>query len=250
MRLKDKTSLITGGARGIGAATAFLFSREGARVGIVDLQEQGMQALAEKAKSEGLEIETFAGDITKKDQVDRILSRFVQKLGRIDILVNNAGVVIPRPFFEKTVEDWEKTLSVNLIGMFLCCQAAAKYMLEHKSGKIVNISSIRGIDHCGREGVMDYSASKTAVIGLTKTMAKELAPYINVNTVAPGHTKTEMTAPLPDEVKQNMIEGSYLKRMAEPEDIAKAILFMASEDANFITGQVLLVDGGFSLKRT
>ena len=139
---------------------------------------------------------------------------------------------------------------MNLIGLFLCCQAAAKYMLQQKSGKIVNISSIRGIDHCGREGVMDYSASKTAVIGLTKTMAKELAPYINVNTVAPGHTKTEMTAPLPDEIKQNMIEGSYLKRMAEPEDIAKAILFMASDDADFITGQILLVDGGFSLKRT
>jgi len=250
MRLKGKTALITGGARGIGAATALLFSREGARVGIVDLQEEGMKALAEKAKSEGLEIATFAGDITKKDQVDRIVSQFVQKLGRIDILVNNAGVVISRPFFEKTVEDWEKTLAVNLIGMFLCCQAAAKHMLAQKSGKIVNISSIRGIEHCGREGVMDYSASKTAVIGLTKTMAKELAPYINVNTVAPGHTKTEMTAPLPAEVKQNMIEGSYLKRMAEPEDIAKAILFMASEDANFITGQMLLVDGGFSLKRT
>jgi 3-oxoacyl-[acyl-carrier protein] reductase len=250
MRLKGKTALITGGARGIGAATALLFSREGARVGIVDLQEEGMKALAEKAKSEGLEIATFAGDITKKDHVDRIVSQFVQKLGRIDILVNNAGVVISRPFFEKTVEDWEKTLAVNLIGMFLCCQAAAKHMLAQKSGKIVNISSIRGIEHCGREGVMDYSASKTAVIGLTKTMAKELAPYINVNTVAPGHTKTEMTAPLPAEVKQNMIEGSYLKRMAEPEDIAKAILFMASEDSNFITGQMLLVDGGFSLKRT
>jgi 3-oxoacyl-[acyl-carrier protein] reductase len=250
MRLKEKTALITGGARGIGATTARLFAREGAGVGIVDLRAEGLLEVADKAKSEGHEIETFAGDITQKDDVDRIVNEFVQKLGRIDILVNNAGVVIPRPFFEKTVADWEKTLSVNLIGLFLCCQAAAKYMLPQKSGKIVNISSIRGIDHCGREGVMDYSASKTAVIGLTKTMAKELAPYINVNTVAPGHTKTEMTAPLPAEIKQNMIEGSYLKRMAEPEDIAKAILFMASNDADFITGQVLLVDGGFSLKRT
>ncbi|MEJ2166389.1 MAG: 3-oxoacyl-ACP reductase FabG [Desulfobacterales bacterium] len=250
MRLKGKKALITGGARGIGAATARLFAREGAGVGIVDLRAEGLQAVADSAKSEGLQIETFVGDITRKDDVERIVKDFVQKLGRIDILVNNAGVVIPRPFLEKTVEDWEKTLSVNLIGLFLCCQAAAKYMVSQKSGKIVNISSIRGIDHCGREGVMDYSASKTAVIGLTKTMAKELAPYINVNSVAPGHTKTEMTAPLPDEIKQNMIEGSYLKRMAEPEDIAKAILFMASDDADFITGQVLLVDGGFSLKRT
>ncbi len=250
MRLKDKTALITGGARGIGATTARLFAKEGAGVGVVDLRSEGLQEVADKAKSEGLEIDTFVGDITQKDDVDRIVNEFVQKLGRIDILVNNAGVVIPKPFFEKTVADWEKTLSVNLIGLFLCCQAAAKYMLQQKSGKIVNISSIRGIDHCGREGVMDYSASKTAVIGLTKTMAKELAPYINVNTVAPGHTKTEMTAPLPEEIKQNMIQGSYLKRMAEPEDIAKAILFMASNDADFITGQVLLVDGGFSLKRT
>ena len=250
MRLKKKTALITGGARGIGAATARLFAREGAEVGIVDLRSEGLQESADKAKLEGLEIDTFVGDISQKGDVDRIVNDFVQKFGRIDILINNAGVVIPKPFFEKTAADWEKTLSVNLIGLFLCCQAAAKYMLQQKSGKIVNISSIRGIDHCGREGVMDYSASKTAVIGLTKTMAKELAPYINVNTVAPGHTKTEMTAPLPEEIKQNMIQGSYLKRMAEPEDIAKAILFMASDDADFITGQVLLVDGGFSLKQT
>jgi len=250
MRLKDKTALITGGARGIGAATAFVFAAEGARVGIVDLREDGLKSVAAKAGAAGFEIEGFVGDITKKEEVDRVVNAFVQKMGRIDILVNNAGVVVPRPFFEKTAEDWEKTLSVNLIGMFLCCQAAARFMLAQKYGKIVNISSIRGIGHCGREGVMDYSASKTAVIGLTKTMAKELAPYINVNSVAPGHTKTEMTAPLPAEIKQNMIEGSYLKRMAEPEDIAKAILFMASGDADFITGQVLLVDGGFSLKRT
>ena len=250
MRLKEKTALITGGARGIGATTALLFAAEGASVGIVDLREDGLKEVAAEAGQKGLEIKTFIGDITQKDQIEKVVDEFVQIIGRIDILVNNAGVVIPRPFLEKTAEDWESTLKVNLIGMFLCCQVAAKYMLDQKSGKIVNISSIRGIDHCGREGVMDYSASKMAVIGLTKTMAKELAPHINVNTVAPGHTKTEMTAPLPDEIKQNMIEGSYLKRMAEPEDIAKAILFMASDDANFITGQILLVDGGFSLKRT
>jgi NAD(P)-dependent dehydrogenase (short-subunit alcohol dehydrogenase family) len=250
MRLNEKAALITGGARGIGAATALLFAAEGARVGIVDLREDGLKEVVAKAGQKDFEIKPFVGDITDKDQIEKVVDEFVQAFGRIDILVNNAGVVIPKPFFEKTVEDWEITLRVNLIGMFLCCQVAAKHMLDQKSGKIVNISSIRGIDHCGREGVMDYSASKMAVIGLTKTMAKELAPYINVNTVAPGHTKTEMTAPLPDEIIQNMIEGSYLKRMAEPEDIARAILFMASDDANFITGQVLLVDGGFSLKRT
>lgn len=250
MRLKDKAALITGGGRGIGAATAFLFSEEGARVGVVDIREDGLEEIVAKAKQKRFEFKTFIGDITKKDQVERVMDEFVHAFGRIDVLVNNAGIAISRPFLEKTVEDWEQTLAVNLIGLFLCSQAAARYMLDQKSGKIINISSIRGIDHCGREGVMDYSASKTAVIGLTKTMAKELAPHINVNTVAPGHTKTEMTQSLPEEVKQNMIEGAYLKRMAEPEDIAKAILFMASDDADFITGQILLVDGGFSLKRT
>lgn len=250
MRLKDKTALITGGARGIGAATAFVFAEEGASVGIVDLREEGLREIQSQAKQKGFEFEIFLGDVSKKDEIERIVDGFVQAFGRIDILVNNAGIVISRPFMEKTVEDWLKTLEVNLIGVFLCSQAAAKYMLEEKSGKIVNISSIRGIDHCGREGIMDYSASKMGVINLTKTMAKELAPHINVNTVAPGHTNTEMTKSLPEEVRRNMIEGSYLKRLAEPVEIAKAILFLASDDANFITGQILLVDGGFSLKRT
>jgi 3-oxoacyl-[acyl-carrier protein] reductase len=248
MRLKDKAALITGGGRGIGLTTALLMLAEGAKVGIVEVNEARIRHAQETARSKGLELKAFTGDVTKKDQVEGFTEAFVRELGRIDILVNNAGIVISRPFLEKTVEDWVKTLEVNLIGVFLCAQSAAKYMLKQKSGKIINISSIRGIDHCGREGIMDYSASKAAVINLTKTMAKELAPHINVNTVAPGHTLTEMTQPLPDEVKKTMIEGSYLKRMAQPEDIAKAILFLASDDANFITGQLLLVDGGFSLK--
>jgi 3-oxoacyl-[acyl-carrier protein] reductase len=250
MRLREKAALITGGGRGIGAATAILFAREGAKVGVMDLREESFKGMVDRGRQMGLDLKGFVGDVTDKKQVNQAVDAFVQEFGRIDILVNNAGIVISRPFLEKTVEDWEKTLRVNLIGVFLCAQSAAKYMLQQESGKIVNISSIRGIEHCGREGVMDYSASKTAVIGLTKTMAKQLAPYIQVNAVAPGHTKTEMTLSLPEEVKRNMIEGSFLKRMAEPEDIAKAILFMASEDADFITGQTLVVDGGFSLKRT
>ena len=248
MRLKDKAALITGGGRGIGAATAFVFAEEGARVGIVDIRDEGLKEVAAQARQKGFELKVFVGDVSKKDQIERVMQGFIQEFGRIDILVNNAGIAISRPFLEKTVEDWVKTLDVNLIGLFLCSQSAARYMVEQKSGKIINISSIRGIDHCGREGIMDYSASKAAVINLTKTMAKELAPYINVNTVAPGHTATEMTKSLPEEIKRNMIEGSYLKRMAQPEDIAKAILFLASNDADFVTGQVLLVDGGFSLK--
>lgn len=248
MRLKDKTALITGGARGIGGTTAFLFAKEGAKVGILDLREEGLRKIKDQAKKKGIALTTFVGDVSKKDQIESVMQEFVQEFGRIDVLVNNAGIAISRPFLEKTVEDWKKTLEVNLIGIFVCSQAAARYMLEQKSGKIINISSIRGIDHCGREGIMDYSASKAAVISLTKTMAKELAPHVNVNTVAPGHTNTEMIKSLPEEIRKNMIEGSYLKRLAKPQEIAKAILFLASNDADFITGQLLLVDGGFSLK--
>lgn len=248
MRLKDKTALITGGARGIGGTTAFLFAKEGAKVGILDIREEGLRKIKDQAKKKGIALRTFVGDVSKKDQIESIMKEFVQEFGRIDVLVNNAGIAISRPFLDKTVEDWKKTLEVNLIGIFVCSQAAARYMLEQKSGKIINISSIRGIDHCGREGIMDYSASKAAVISLTKTMAKELAPHVNVNTVAPGHTNTEMIKSLPEEIRKNMIEGSYLKRLAKPQEIAKAILFLASNDADFITGQLLLVDGGFSLK--
>ena len=248
MRFTDKAVLITGGGRGIGAATALLFAGEGARVGILDLSEQNFADVVLQAKGRGLAVKGFPGDVAQKDSIEQALDSFVQEFGRIDVLVNNAGIAISSPFLTKTAEEWERTLRINLIGVFLCAQAAAKYMLKQKSGKIINISSIRGIDHCGREGIMDYSAAKAGVINLTKTMAKELAPHINVNTVAPGHTLTEMTASLPEAVRNNMIEGSYLKRMAQPEDIAKAILFLASDDANFFTGQLLLVDGGFSLK--
>lgn len=248
MRLKDKTALITGGARGIGGTTAFLFAKEGAKVGILDIREEGLRKIKDQAKKKGIALRTFVGDVSKKDQIESVMQEFVQEFGRIDVLVNNAGIAISRPFLEKTVEDWKKTLEVNLIGIFVCSQVAARYMLEQESGKIINISSIRGIDHCGREGIIDYSASKAAVISLTKTMAKELAPHVNVNTVAPGHTNTEMIKSLPEEIRKNMIEGSYLKRLAEPQEIAKAILFLASNDADFITGQLLLVDGGFSLK--
>ncbi len=248
MRFRGKSALITGGGRGIGATTTLLMLAEGGSVGVIDMNPDHLAKVTETARARGYQLKTFLADVSKKDQVQRAVDSFVKEFGRIDILVNNAGISVPRPFLEKTVEDWIRTLEVNLIGVFLCAQAAAKYMLNQKSGKIINISSIRGIDHCGREGIMDYSAAKGGVINLTKTMAKELAPHINVNVVAPGHTLTEMTAPLPDAVKKVMIEGSYLKRMAQPEDISKAILFLASDDANFITGQMLLVDGGFSLK--
>ena len=247
-RLANKCALITGGGRGIGRATAFRFAREGARVGIMGKGEASLAKAKADAAAEGLTIATYLGDVGTKDDVTRVVDAFAKDFGRIDILVNNAGLGRGAKFMDKTVEEWNDVLRVNLIGTFLMAQAAAKHMLAAKSGKIVNISSVRGLDTCGREGTMDYSAAKAGVINLTKTMAKELAPHINVNVVLPGHTDTDVLRGLPEEVRTNMLAGTYLRRFAHVDDIANAILFLSSSESDFITGQQILVDGGFSLK--
>jgi len=247
-RLAEQCALITGGSRGIGAATALAFARAGARVGVMGKSEANLSAMQRNAADEGLTIECLQGDVGRKDDATRCIDEFIAKFGRIDILVNNAGIGIGRPFFDKTVDDWNETLRVNLIGTFLMCQAAAKFMVAAKSGKIVNVSSVRGLDYLGREPVIDYSAAKAAVISLTKTLAKQLAPDINVNVVVPGNTETDLLASLPKEVRAGMLAGTPLRRFAKPQEIADAILFLASPDASFITGQSLVVDGGFSLK--
>ncbi len=247
-RLQGLTALITGGSRGIGAATALAFAREGARVGIMGKSEAHLAAMKQKAAGEDIMLDIFQGDVGHKEDAARCVEEFARRFGRVDILVNNAGIGIGRPFFDKTVEDWNETLRVNLVGTFLMCQAAAKHMVLAKRGKIVNVSSVRGLDHLGREPVIDYSASKAAVISLTKTLAKQLAPDINVNVVVPGNTETDLLRSLPQEVRDGMLAGTPFKRFGSPEEIASAILFLASPEADFITGQSLVVDGGFSLK--
>jgi len=195
-RLVEQCALITGGSRGIGAAAALAFARAGACVGIMGKSEANLSAMQRNAADEGLIIECLRGDVGRKDDATRCIDEFIAKFGRIDILVNNAGIGIGRPFFDKTVEDWNETLRVNLIGTFLMCQTAAKFMVAAKSGRIVNVSSVRGLDYLGREPVIDYSAAKAAVISLTKTLAKQLAPDINVNVVVPGNTETDLLASL------------------------------------------------------
>ena len=243
-RLDGKTALVTGGGRGIGQAIALRFAREGARVAIVGPHKETLADTVSKGRG----IEPIVGDVTKKQDVDRALDAFIGKFQRIDILVNNAGGIDPKPFFDKSGADWMRILELNLVSAFLCAQAAAKPMLAAKSGKIVNITSVRGLEHCGREPIMDYSAAKAALISFTMTLAKQLAPHVNVNAVGPGHTKTDIWRSLAQEVKDKMLAGTYLQRFAEPEDIANAVLFFASAEANFITGQHLVIDGGFSLK--
>jgi 3-oxoacyl-[acyl-carrier protein] reductase len=243
-RLDGKTALVTGGGRGIGQAIALRFAREGARVAIMGPH---MKTLADTV-AKGPGIEPIVGDATKKADVDRALELFLKKFNRIDVLVNNAGGIDPKPFFDKTGEDWKRIYELNVVSAFLCAQAAARHMLEARSGRIVNISSVRGLEHCGREPIMDYSAAKAAMISFTMTLAKQLAPHVNVNAVGPGHTKTDIWRSLGQDVKDKMLAGTYLQRFAETEDIANAVLFFASDEASFITGQHLVVDGGFSLK--
>ncbi len=247
-RLDGKAALVTGGGRGIGAAIATAFAREGARVGIMGKGDDSLGRMKAEAEGRGLSIATFRGDVGNAGDAARVVDAFAAQFGGIDILVNNAGMAINRPFADKSVEDINEVMRVNFVGTFLMAQAAAKHMRAAGSGKIVNIGSVRGVEHCGREGVMDYSAAKAAVVSLTKTMAKELAPNINVNVVSPGHTNTDLLRGMPDAVKKAMLDGTYLRRFAEPQDIADAVLFFASNEASFITGQHLVVDGGFSLK--
>jgi 3-oxoacyl-[acyl-carrier protein] reductase len=243
-RLQGKSALVTGGGRGIGQAIALRFAREGARVAIVGPHKETLADTVSKAAG----IEAIVGDVTKPDDVNRVIDTVVQKFGKLDILVNNAGGTNPKPFFEKTAADWMASYELNVVCAFLCAQAGARPMLEAKRGRIINISSVRGLEHCGREPIMDYSAAKAAMTSFTLTLAKQLAPHITVNAVGPGHTKTDIWKALPAEVKDKMLAGTYLQRFAEPEDIAHAVLFFASDEAAFITGQHLVVDGGFQLK--
>jgi NAD(P)-dependent dehydrogenase (short-subunit alcohol dehydrogenase family) len=244
MRLEGKTALVTGGGRGIGQAIALRFAREGARVAIVGPHGETLADTVAKAPG----IDAIVGDVTNKADVDAAFSAFLRKFARIDILVNNAGGTDPKPFFDKTAADWMRIWELNMVSAFLCAQAAAKPMLEAKRGTIINITSVRGVGHAGREPIMDYSAAKAAMVSFTMTLAKQLAPHVTVNAVGPGHTKTDIWKKLPQEVKDKMLAGTPLARFAEPEDIASAVLFFASDEASFITGQHLVVDGGFQLK--
>ncbi|MCP4615444.1 MAG: 3-oxoacyl-ACP reductase FabG [Bradyrhizobium sp.] len=247
-RLDGYSALVTGGGRGIGAATARLYAQQGAKVGIMGKGAESLERTKANLADEGLAVETFVGDVSVDEDVARVVDDFAARFGRLDILVNNAGMSLPRPFSEKTSDEWIKVLRVNLIGTFLCSQAAARHMRAAGRGKIVNVTSVRALDHCGRAPVADYSAAKAAVVNLTRTLAKELAPKITVNAVAPGHTRTDMLRALPDEARRDMLAGTPLQRFAEPEEIANAILFLGSPESNFITGQQIVVDGGFSLK--
>jgi 3-oxoacyl-[acyl-carrier protein] reductase len=251
MRLKNKIALITGSSRGIGKATALLFAKEGAKI-VVNYHispikpdaEKNAFSVVDRIKKIGSDAIAIKCDVSKETDVKKMVQKAIDKFGRIDILVNNAGIVFDAPFFDRTVEQWKKTLDVNLLGTFLCSKYVSQRMLKTGGGKIINISSTNGINSFNPEA-MDYDASKAGIIILTRDLAKELAPKIQVNSIAPGWVDTEMNKDLPKDFVKEETKKIYLKRFARPEEIAMAVLFLASDEANYITGSILKVDGGY-----
>ena len=245
MRLKDKVAIVTGGGAGIGEATCMRFVQEGAKVVVADMDMTGAQKVADAITSKGGQAVPFKVDVRVASEVTNMVGTSLKSFGTLDIIVNNAGINRDAIAKRMTEEQWNIVLDVNLKGTFLCCQAASVPMMEKKYGRIINTSSIGSL---GNIGQANYSASKAGVIGLTKTLALELAKYnINVNCVAPGATNTQMTAGIPPDIAAKFKDGIPVKRFAEPAEIAAAHVFFASEEASYITGQVLFVDGGISL---
>ncbi|HYF82388.1 MAG TPA: 3-oxoacyl-[acyl-carrier-protein] reductase [Clostridia bacterium] len=243
MRLKDKVAIITGSTKGIGKETAMVFAREGAKVVVAGTREDAIKEVVAEIKAMGAEAMGFKVDVSKRAQVDEMVAGVKQAWGRIDILVNNAGVTADAMLKKMTEEQFDKVININLKGVYNCAQAVLDIMTEQGSGVILNASSVVGL--YGNVGQTNYAAAKWGVIGMTKTWAKELGRKgIRVNAVAPGFIMTPMTEAVPEKVLDLMKEKAPLQRLGKPEDIANAFLFLASDEASFVTGAVLSVDGG------
>ena len=246
MRLKDKVAVITGGGGGIGAEAAKKIAKEGAKVVVADINEGDINKVVEEIKGSGGEAFGIVVDVVDKEQVDKMIKGTLEKYCKLDIMVNNAGITADSKLVNMTEEQWDKVVDVNLKGVYNCGQAAAKVMTEQGSGVILNASSVVGI--YGNFGQTNYAATKWGVIGMTKSWAKELGSKgIRVNAVAPGFIMTPMTEKMPEKILDMMRNKSPIKQLGYPEDIANAYVFLASDEAKFITGTVLSVDGGVVL---
>ncbi|ADQ46395.1 3-oxoacyl-(acyl-carrier-protein) reductase [Caldicellulosiruptor kronotskyensis 2002] len=242
--LKDKVALITGASRGIGRAIALKFAQNGANV-VINYSSSQSQAenLKEEIEKIGTKTMIIKCDVSNPDEVSHMFSQVEKEFGRLDILVNNAGITKDGLILRMNEEDFDKVIAINLKGAFLCARAAAKMMVKQRFGNIINISSVVGI--AGNVGQANYAASKAGIIGLTKSLAKELASRnIRVNAIAPGFIKTDMTEVLSDKVKEAMLSSIPLGRFGEADEIANVALFLASSLSSYITGQVIVVDGG------
>lgn len=246
MRLVGKVTIITGGARGIGKATAEKFLKEGAKVFICDVNQSQIDDTVKELKALSPDIDGVKVDVTNRAEIDSMISEVLNKYGRLDCIINNAGITADNTLGKLTEDEWDRVININLKGVFNCGQAAAKIMTEQGHGTILNASSVVGL--YGNFGQTNYAATKWGVIGLTKTWAKELGRKgIRVNAVAPGFIITPMTEKMPEKVIEMMRDKSPLKKLGYPEDIANAYAFLASDEASFITGTVLSVDGGVVL---
>lgn len=247
--LKGKAVIITGARRGMGKADALAFAENGAKVVVADISQEECQLVVDEIEKNGGEGLAVKCDVSNEKEVEEMIKKTVEKFGKVDILVNNAGICQFKPFLELTEDEWKKTLDINLKGYFFCAKAAAKEMAKQKSGAIVNITSVvMGQIGMGMAGLAHYSASKGGIAALTKTLALELAPYnIRVNAIAPGAIDTPMTASVKEDSKilEQTLAMIPMRRMGKPEEIAKAVLFLSSDDSSYITGSIVVVDGGW-----
>jgi 3-oxoacyl-[acyl-carrier protein] reductase len=243
MKLKDKVALITGGARGIGKSIALMFAKEGADIVIGDVNLEEAEKTCKEIEALGRKTLALQLDVTDLAKVEEVVNKILDKFTKVDILVNNAGITKDNLLLRMNPDQWDAVLNVNLKGAFNCIKAVTKPMMKQRSGKIINIASIIGI--IGNPGQANYAAAKAGMIALTKTVAKEFASRnITANAVAPGFIQTEMTAKLPEDVKNQMKAAIPLARFGGPDDVANTCLFLASEDSSYITGQTIVVDGG------
>ena len=243
MRLKGKVAIVTGAGRGMGEAIAMRLAEEGAKVVVADVDEKPGQEVAEKIRNIGAEAIAIKADVAKRKEAQNVVEACVNQFKSVDILVNNAGIVRYAPFIDMTEEDWDMVVDVDLKGVFNCTQFAAKHMIRQGNGKIVSISSRSYLG--GVINQASYVAAKAGVVAFTRAVARELGEYnVNVNCIAPGPTETRMLAQLSGNERKEKIKLVPLGRFGDPADIANAVLFLVSEDADFITGEVLHVTGG------
>jgi len=242
-KLEEKVALVTGGAQGIGRAIALLLAREGAKVAISDINLEKARETCREVESLGQEALAIGGNVAHAQEAEAMVQQTVEKFGRLDILVNNAGITRDQVLLRMKEEDWDLVMSVNLKGAFHCTKAALRPFLKQKAGKVVNIASVTG--QMGNAGQANYAASKAGVIGFTKSIAREYASRnIQVNAVAPGFIDTAMSQAIPEKEREFLAKQIPLGRLGTPQDVAEAVLFLSSPAADYITGQVLNVNGG------